>query len=145
MYLSRVQANTQIKSESLKPRKDTIKEISRKGDELCWFGEDISRQEWNQAKTHQVHEATSETREFRWGTVVPKNFCPQSLGFPILHGLNAFEVWLEYKPFGEVGTVEMDWNGGKWSGRMRGCNEYAKWMRLTQEFKLITPLRICVV
>ena len=45
---------------------------------------------------------------------MPK-FCPQRLGFPTLHGLNAFEVWSEYKPFGEVGTVEMDINGSKWS------------------------------
>ena len=43
-----------------------------------------------------------------------------------MHGLNAFEVWFEYKPFGEVGTVEMDRNGGKWGRRMRGCNEHAK-------------------
>jgi len=43
-----------------------------------------------------------------------------------LYGLNAFEVWFEYKPFGEVGTMEMDINGSKWSGRMRGCNEYVK-------------------
>ena len=43
-----------------------------------------------------------------------------------LHGLNAFEVLVEYKPFGEVKTVEMATNGSKWSGIMRGYKEYAK-------------------
>jgi len=46
-------------------------------------------------------------RAYGHGMAVPK-FCPRRLGFPILHGLNAFEVWLEYTPFGEVGTVEVD-------------------------------------
>jgi len=38
--------------------------------------------------------------------------------------LNAFEVLVEYKPFGEVGTVEMDVNGSKRNGKRRGYNGY---------------------
>jgi len=81
-------------------------------------GMDISSKEWNQAKFHQVHEANKWNKEtLRWhgranehGMVVPK-FYPQWLGFPILHGLNAFKVGFEYKPFSEVGTVEMEVSG----------------------------------
>jgi len=30
--------------------------------------------------------------------------------------MKAFEFWFDFKPFGEVETMGMDANGGKWSG-----------------------------
>ena len=49
-----------------------------------------------------------------WHGVAVPLFCLARLGFVKVHGLNAFEVWFEYKPFGEVGTmewIEMEVNG----------------------------------
>jgi len=45
IYLLRVQARTQFKSEAYKPREDTIKGITRKSDGICWFGMSILRKE----------------------------------------------------------------------------------------------------
>jgi len=42
-------------------------------------------------------------------------------------GLNALKFWLDFKSFGELGSVELDVNGSKWSGRMRGYEGVSKW------------------
>jgi len=45
VYLPRVQANTQMKSEAYKPREDTIKGKTRKSDGIWLFGMSILRKE----------------------------------------------------------------------------------------------------
>ena len=45
----------------------------------------------------------------------------------MLPGLNALKFWLDFKSFGELGSVELDGKGSKWSGRMRGYEGVSKW------------------
>jgi len=33
-------------------------------------------------------------------------FCPRELDFAMLPGLNALKFWLDFKSFGELGSVE---------------------------------------
>ena len=48
---------------------------------------------------------------------------------------------MDFKLFGEVETVEMDVNGGKRNGLMRGSEDDTKWKGLPRTFKLIFSLR----
>ena len=94
MYPPRVQAKTQVKSESLEPSENTIKENSRKMRWVMLVVMDMSREGWSQAKTHQVHNLNKWNKKaLRWhgrayghGMVVPKFY-------PVWLALASFSVW----------------------------------------------------
>jgi len=67
-------------------------------------------------------------------------FCPRKLDFAMLPGLNALKFWLDFQSFGELGSVELDVKGSKWSGRMKGCEGVSKWKITNSKFKLIISL-----
>ena len=50
------------------------------------------------------------------------------------------KFWLDFKSFGELGSVELDVKGSKWSGRMKGYEGVSKWKITNSKFKLIISL-----
>jgi len=74
-------------------------------------------------------------RAYGHGHAVPI-FCPRKLDFAMLSGLNALKFWLDFKSLGELGSVELDVQGSKWSGRMKGYEGVSKWKITNSKFKL---------